>query len=113
LAHCNSRPALAEAIALAQDFAQRYVTATILIPCRAGVKVTYQLLSASPAISGAKTTTRSAGMTLPWRTRVEGQINRLKMLKRQMYGRAAIDLLFPTIPTGEFKRWKLPGTVAV
>jgi len=24
---------------------------------------------------------------------VEGQINRLKMLKRQMYGRAKIDLL--------------------
>jgi transposase len=24
---------------------------------------------------------------------VEGQINRLKMLKRQMYGRAGIDLL--------------------
>ena len=35
-----------------------------------------------------------AGATLPWSTGpVEGQINRLKMLKRQMYGRAGIDLL--------------------
>jgi transposase len=35
-----------------------------------------------------------AGVTLPWSTGpVEGQINRLKMLKRQMYGRASIGLL--------------------
>jgi transposase len=35
-----------------------------------------------------------AGLTLPWSTGpVEGQINRLKMLKRQMYGRAGIGLL--------------------
>lgn len=35
-----------------------------------------------------------AGVTLSWSTGpVEGQINRLKMLKRQMYGRAEIDLL--------------------
>jgi len=35
-----------------------------------------------------------AGVTLSWSTGpVEGQINRLKMLKRQMYGRAHIDLL--------------------
>ena len=35
-----------------------------------------------------------AGMTLPWSNGpVEGYINRLKMLKRQMYGRAGIDLL--------------------
>ncbi|MEM8642517.1 MAG: ISL3 family transposase [Cyanobacteria bacterium P01_G01_bin.54] len=35
-----------------------------------------------------------AGLTLPWSNGpVEGQINRLKMLKRQMYGRASMDLL--------------------
>lgn len=35
-----------------------------------------------------------AGMTLLWSNGpVEGQINRLKMLKRQMYGRASIELL--------------------
>jgi transposase len=35
-----------------------------------------------------------AAVTLPWSNgSAEGQINRLKMLKRQMYGRAGIDLL--------------------
>lgn len=35
-----------------------------------------------------------AGLTLPWSTGpVEGHINRLKTLKRQMYGRATLDLL--------------------
>jgi len=35
-----------------------------------------------------------AGVTLPWSNgQTEGQINRLKMLKRQMYGRASIELL--------------------
>jgi transposase len=35
-----------------------------------------------------------SGITLPWSNGpVEGQINRLKMLKRQMFGRAKIDLL--------------------
>lgn len=35
-----------------------------------------------------------AGLTLPWsQGQVEGHITRLKLLKRQMYGRAAFDLL--------------------
>jgi transposase len=35
-----------------------------------------------------------AAVTLPWSTgQVEGQINRLKTIKRQMYGRANLDLL--------------------
>jgi transposase len=35
-----------------------------------------------------------AALALPWSTGpVEGQINRLKLLKRQMYGRAGLDLL--------------------
>src|SRR5262249_56644736 len=35
-----------------------------------------------------------AGLTLPWSNGpVEGHINRLKMLKRQMFGRAHLDLL--------------------
>ncbi len=34
------------------------------------------------------------GVTLSWSNgQVEGQINRLKMLKRQMYGRASHELL--------------------
>jgi len=35
-----------------------------------------------------------AAITMSWSNGpVEGQINRLKMLKRQMYGRAKLDLL--------------------
>ena len=35
-----------------------------------------------------------AGVTLPWSNGpVEGHINRLKMLKRQMFGRAKLELL--------------------
>ncbi|GAA5024572.1 hypothetical protein GCM10025734_83240 [Kitasatospora paranensis] len=35
-----------------------------------------------------------AGLTLPWSSgAVEGHVNRIKMLKRQMYGRAGFDLL--------------------
>ena len=35
-----------------------------------------------------------AALTLPWSTSpVEGQINRVKTLKRTMYGRAKLDLL--------------------
>jgi transposase len=36
----------------------------------------------------------TAGLTLPWSSgAVEGHVNRIKMLKRQMYGRAGFDLL--------------------
>ncbi|MGW4372015.1 ISL3 family transposase [Nocardia takedensis] len=36
----------------------------------------------------------TAGLTLPWSSGpVEGQVNRIKMLKRQMFGRANTDLL--------------------
>jgi transposase len=36
----------------------------------------------------------TAGLTLPWNSGpVEGHVNRIKMLKRQMYGRANLDLL--------------------
>jgi transposase len=35
-----------------------------------------------------------AALTTPWSSgQAEGQINRLKLLKRQMYGRAGVDLL--------------------
>ena len=46
-----------------------------------------------------------AGMTLPWSTSpVEGHINRLKMVKRQMFVRAHLDLLsrrFLRAPRGD------------
>ncbi|UVS79427.1 Transposase [Actinokineospora sp. UTMC 2448] len=36
----------------------------------------------------------TAGLTQPWSSgAVEGQVNRIKMLKRQMFGRANLDLL--------------------
>jgi transposase len=36
----------------------------------------------------------TAGLTLPWSSGpVDGHVNRIKMLKRQMYGRANLDLL--------------------
>jgi transposase len=36
----------------------------------------------------------TAGLTLPWNSgAVEGQVNRIKMIKRQMFGRAKFDLL--------------------
>ncbi|MFD9507833.1 hypothetical protein [Streptomyces mirabilis] len=35
-----------------------------------------------------------AGLTLPWSSGVvEGHVNRIKMLKRQMFGRAGFNLL--------------------
>jgi transposase len=35
-----------------------------------------------------------AALDLPWSNgQVEGQVHRLKMIKRQMYGRAGFDLL--------------------
>ena len=35
-----------------------------------------------------------AALALPWSNgQVEGQVNRLKLIKRQMYGRAGFDLL--------------------
>jgi transposase len=89
--------AIAEAIALTQDFAalvrQRQpdqletwlerATASGLQAFKSfanGLRADYEAVK--------------AGVTLLWSTGpVEGQINRLKMLKRQMYGRAGIGLL--------------------
>jgi len=36
------------------------------------------------------------GLTLPWNSgMVEGTVNKIKMIKRQMYGRAGFGLLLP------------------
>src|SRR5882762_3481875 len=89
--------AVAEAIDLAQDFAalvrqrqpgqldpwlQRATSSTLdaLRRFAKGLSDDYQAVKAS--------------VTLPWSTGpVEGHINRLNMLKRQMFGRAHLDLL--------------------
>jgi transposase len=88
---------IAEAIALTQDFAalvrQRQPDQLETWLERA----TASGLSAFKSLANglrADYEAVKAGVTLPWSTGpVEGQINRLKMLKRQMYGRAGIDLL--------------------
>ncbi|NUB16585.1 hypothetical protein GAY28_31390, partial [Azospirillum brasilense] len=43
---------------------------------------------------GSYTTPRDTTLTLPWSSgQAEGRIDRLKPPKRQMYGRASLDLL--------------------
>jgi transposase len=90
-------PALAEAVALAQDFAGlvrrrqpsqleswlRRAATSALIPFRRFAKGLRADIAAV-----------QAAVTLPWsQGPIEGHINRLKMLKRQMFGRAGLDLL--------------------
>jgi len=89
--------AIAEAITLTQDFAkivrqrQPDQFATWLERATAsGLQAFKSLANGLRADCEAV----KAGVTLMWSTGpVEGQINRLKMLKRQMYGRAGIGLL--------------------
>ncbi|MFK0288834.1 hypothetical protein ACIQVL_51490 [Streptomyces sp. NPDC090499] len=58
-----------------------------------------QVPLARPAISRTCDLARpfadpTAGLTLPWSSGpVEGHVNRIKMLKRQMYGQASLPLL--------------------
>ena len=89
--------ALAEAITLTEDFVQR-------VRQRHGVQLDPWLERAAQSTLGVfrrfaqglrdDYAAVKAGMTLPWSTGpVEGHINRLKMLKRQMFGRARLDLL--------------------
>jgi transposase len=88
---------VAEAMDLAQDFATlvRQRQPTQLDPW-----LTRATTSAVEAVRRFATglaedyAAVKAGVTLPWSTSpVEGHINRLKMLKRQMFGRAHLDLL--------------------
>jgi transposase len=90
-------PALAEAVALAQDFAsfvrQRQ-------PARLAPWLTRAAESALPPFRRLAKGLRAdlaavqAAVILPWsQGPIEGQINRLKLLKRQMFGRARLDLL--------------------
>jgi transposase len=90
-------PELAEAVALAQDFASliRQRQPTQLDPW-----LSRAATSALPPFRRFAKGLRAdygavqAAVTLPWsQGPIEGQINRLKMLKRQMFGRATLDLL--------------------
>jgi transposase len=90
-------PTLSKAIELSQDFAQLirermpeqfdgWLSRALSSQLKSLVTFAQGLLSDYDAVK--------AGMTLEWSNGpVEGQINRLKMLKRQMYGRASLELL--------------------
>ena len=93
----SQHPAFADAIELSQDFAQmlrertpeqfdNWLSRALSSQLPSLVAFAQGLLEDYDAVK--------SGMTLPWSNGpVEGQINRLKMLKRQMYGRASLDLL--------------------
>ena len=88
---------IAEAITLTQDFAglvrqrQPGQLETWLERATASGLQTFKSLATGWS---ADDDAVKAALTLPWSTGpVEGQINRLKMLKRQMYGRAPMALL--------------------
>jgi transposase len=91
------QPELAEAVTLARDFADLVRTRQ---PERLEGWLTRATTSAGAALQRFAQGLRDdyaavkAGLTLPWSNGpVEGHINRLKMLKRQMFGRAHLDLL--------------------
>jgi transposase len=90
-------PELTEAVALAQDFAS-------LVRQRQPAQLEPWLVRAAQSILPpfrrfakglrADRAAVQAAVTLPWsQGPIEGQINRLKLLKRQMFGRARLDLL--------------------
>jgi transposase len=109
---------VAEAIDLAQDFAQlvRQRQPEHLDPwLQRAAKSTQEALQRFAKGLYEDYAAVKAGVTLPWSTGpVEGHINRLKMLKRQMFGRARLDLLsrrFVRAPACGQERAQ-PGTVA-
>ena len=90
-------PAVAEAIDLAQDFTalvrQRQPAQLDPWLTRAATSTLEALRRFATGLSEDYAAVK-AGVTVPWSTGpVEGHINRLKMLKRQMFGRAHLDLL--------------------
>jgi transposase len=98
LAQLNAQhPEVAAAIALAQDFARlvREREPDRLNPwlARAAESPHVPLQRFAKGLRDDDDAVK-AGVTLPWSTGpVEGPMNRLNMLKRQMFGRAKLDLL--------------------
>jgi transposase len=91
------QPELAEAVTLARDFADLVRTRQPerldgwLARATTSARATLQRFAQGLRDDYAAV---KAGLTLPWSNGpVEGHINRLKMLKRQMFGRAHLDLL--------------------
>jgi transposase len=90
-------PELAEAVALAQDFASlvRQRQPTQLDPwlARAATSTLPPFRRFAKGLR-ADYAAVQAGVTLPWsQGPIEGHITHLKLLKRQMFGRAKLDLL--------------------
>jgi transposase len=90
-------PELAEAVALAQDFASLVRQRQ---PAQLEPWLTRAAQSTLPPFRRFARGLRAdlaavqAAVTLPWsQGPIEGHINRLKLLKRQMFGRARLDLL--------------------
>ncbi len=108
---------VAEAITLAQEFAtlvrQRQPEALDSWLQRATASMPEALRRFAVGLSEDYPAVK-AGVTLPWSSGpVEGHINRLKMLKRQMFGRARLDLLsrrFVLAPRGD--QTQAPGPYA-
>lgn len=93
----HAHAAFAQAISLAQGFAQLLRARQ---PERLDGWLQQAAASSLPAFQRLAHSFQrdyaaiKAGVTLPWSTGpVEGHINRLKMLKRHMFGRARLDLL--------------------
>jgi transposase len=94
---CQRDPVVAEAVALTEAFA-RWVRERRADQLDGWLEQASQ--SAAAAFRNFAASLRRdnaavrAGMSLPWSSGpVEGQINRLKMTKRTMFGRAKLDLL--------------------
>lgn len=56
--------------------------------------LSYQILESLALSNNSQALAVQAGLSLPWsQGQTEGQITRLKLIKRQGYGRARFDLL--------------------
>jgi transposase len=88
---------LAEAVRLAQDFAgmvRRRQPSQLESWLRRAATSTLPPFRRFAKGLRADMAAVQAAVTLPWsQGPIEGQINRLKRLKRQMFGRARLDLL--------------------
>ena len=90
--------ALSPALATVRDLAQRFAalvrahTADALTPWLADAERS-ELCGFAAGLRQDEQAVRAA-LTLPWSSgQVEGQVTRLKLVKRQSYGRAKLDLL--------------------
>jgi transposase len=97
LAQLTEHPSLAEAVALAQDVAalvrQRQPTQLDPWLARAATSALAPFRRLAKGLREDYAAVK-AGVTLPWsQGPIEGHINRLKRLKRQMFGRARLALL--------------------